>query len=123
MQHWKYQELLEAVQDTYNEELHTNRGYEYALARTFYEFETVCNEGKTEDIVVHTAIGQIVLKHPKISRDIVDILKKKLSSFHVTDIEHTLSSDEVKDLSNKTKKFLQKIPQIPIENNSNSTTH
>ncbi|MDI3411023.1 Imm3 family immunity protein [Bacillus sonorensis] len=76
MEDWEYSELLEAVREIYDNLLNEDRGYKYAIARTFYEFETVCNEGKTENLLVHLAIGEIILTHPKVFVGVVDTIKK-----------------------------------------------
>ena len=63
MKDWEYNELLEAIQDTYEQLLDEDRGYRYAIARLADEFDHL---GEIEDIIVDTAIGEIAIEHDKV---------------------------------------------------------
>ena len=84
----EYSELLEAVREIYDNLLNEDRGYKYAIARTFYEFETVCNEGKTENLLVHLAIGEIILTRV----NIISPMAKCTNKFSVLPSLHTVSN-------------------------------
>ena len=98
MEDWEYNELLESVNEVYGNLLNEERGYKYATGRTFYEFETVCNEGETENLLVHLAIGEIILGHPKVFVGVVDAIKKELGNIKSEYLDNELSPEEVEDL-------------------------
>lgn len=114
---WEYHELLEAVKETYEDFLRKNIGYRYAVARTFYEFETVCNEGKTESLLVHIALGEIVLTHEKVFVGNIEAIKKELTSVNLSQLENELTSEEIEDLSKRITNVLKGLEFVHIDYN------
>ncbi|MCF7619669.1 Imm3 family immunity protein [Bacillus sonorensis] len=115
MEDWEYSELLEAVREIYDNLLNEDRGYKYAIARTFYEFETVCNEGKTENLLVHLAIGEIILTHPKVFVGVVDTIKKELASIDMKELEKELSSEDVDNLLTRINHVNNKLNNVLLD--------
>ncbi|MFD2876463.1 Imm3 family immunity protein [Paenibacillus rhizoplanae] len=66
MDDWEYEELFEAMNRNYNNYLEKNLSDQLALARTSYDFETVRKEGILENIIVSTAMGEMILSHQKV---------------------------------------------------------
>lgn len=98
MEDWDYDELNETVKRVYDRLLNKSKGYKYAIARTFNEFETVCNEGETERLIVHLIIGEIILTHPKVYVGIVDVLRKELEYIDKNKLEKDLTLSERENL-------------------------
>ncbi|GIN64610.1 MULTISPECIES: Imm3 family immunity protein [Bacillus] len=115
MEDWEYSELLEAVREIYDNLLNEDRGYKYAIARTFYEFETVCNEGKTENLLVHLAIGEIILTHPKVFVGVVDTIKKELASIDMKELEKELLSEDVDNLLTRINHVNNKLNNVLLD--------
>ena len=63
MKDWEYDEIFDAIQETYKELLDKGRGYRYAIAKLTDEFD---NLGKVEDFIVDTAIGEIAITHEQV---------------------------------------------------------
>jgi len=123
MEDWEYNELLESVKEVYNNLLSEDRGYKYATARTFYEFETVCNEGKTENLLVHLAIGEIVLGHPKVFVGVVDTIKKELETTDKYNLENELSLEEVEDFLRRLNNVTNRINEVELDYDPNSDNY
>jgi Flp pilus assembly CpaF family ATPase len=63
MKDWEYNEIFDAIQETYEELLDEGRGYRYAIAKLADEFD---NLGKVEDFIADTAIGEIAITHEQV---------------------------------------------------------
>ncbi|PEE40895.1 Imm3 family immunity protein [Bacillus pseudomycoides] len=123
MEDWEYNELIEAVKEMYDNMLNKDRGYKYATARTFYEFETVCNEGKMENLLVHLAIGEIVVTHPKVFVGVVDTIKKELGSIDRKELEKELLSEEVEDLLTRINNVNHKLNNVILDYDPNADNY
>ncbi|SDY78913.1 Imm3 family immunity protein [Bacillus sp. 166amftsu] len=123
MEDWEYNELIEAVKEVYDNMLNEDRGYKYATARTFYEFETVCNEGETENLLVHLAIGEIIVTHPKVFVGVVDTIKKELGSIDRKELEKELVSEEVEDLLTRISNVNHKLKNVIQDYDSNADNY
>ncbi|PFD97133.1 hypothetical protein COE15_08655 [Bacillus cereus] len=123
MEDWEYNELIEAVKEVYDNMLNEDRGYKYATARTFYEFETVCNEGETENLLVHLAIGEIIVTHPKVFVGVVDTIKKELGNIDRKELEKELVSEEVEDLLTRISNVNHKLKNVIQDYDSNADNY
>ncbi|CAI8783807.1 hypothetical protein PMEGAS67_08560 [Priestia megaterium] len=63
MKDWEYNEIFDAIQETYEELVDEGRGYRYAIAKLADEFD---NLGKVEDFIADTAIGEIAITHEQV---------------------------------------------------------
>lgn len=120
MRDWKYDELLNAVKETYDDFIKEDRNDRLAVAKTFYEFETVCNEGKTENLLVHVALGEIIRTHEKVFVGNYEAIKKELETVDVNQFQNELTSEEMKDLLNRIKKVLDDIENVQIDDDPNA---
>ncbi|MGG0763462.1 Imm3 family immunity protein [Bacillus paramycoides] len=123
MEDLEYNELIEAVKEMYDNMLNEDRGYKYATARTFYEFETVCNEGKMENLLVHLSIGEIVVTHPKVFVGVVDTIKKELGSIDRKELEKELLSEEVEDLLTRINNVNHKLNNVILDYDPNADNY
>lgn len=117
MQDWQYNELFEAVNSRYNNFLNEKKGCKYALARTSYEFETVCNDGKTESIIVHTALGQIIINHENVYIGYLDSIRRELSNFSPSEVADELTANEITDLTKNINHVLTALEGMQIDYN------
>ncbi|AZV44292.1 hypothetical protein BAOM_3683 [Peribacillus asahii] len=104
MEDWEYNELFEVINEDYNDFLILNRGYEYAIARTFNEY---VNLGEVEDFIVDTAIGEILLSHDKVYIGYIEGITKRLSMFDPKEVEGELTLEEINDLSKRINKVIE----------------
>ena len=56
MKDWDYNELFDAIQETYEELLDEDRGHRYAIVKLADEFD---NLGKIEDVIVDLSLIHI----------------------------------------------------------------
>jgi hypothetical protein len=114
MENWEYDELFHTIKEFYEEFLEENRGYRYAVARLAYEFD---NLGEVEDVIVDTAIGEIVIKHEKVFVGTVEGIIKRLSSFPLEEAIGELSLGEVNDLSQRIERVLKGLREVTVDYN------
>lgn len=114
MQYWDYNELFDSIQEDYNDYLNMKRGYRYAIARLVDEYWKL---GKVEDIIVATAIGEILITHDKVFVGTIEYITKLLSSFNSLDAVDELTSDEISDLSQRIENVLEGLKKVEIDYN------
>lgn len=123
MKDWDYTELFEAINEIYENALNTKRGDRYAVARTFYEFESVLSDGPAENIIVHTALGEKILDHEEVFSGNLNAIKRTLNSFSFEALTNELTKVELEDLAAKVSRVLLGIDKIPVNHNPNAETH
>ncbi|KFN13384.1 Imm3 family immunity protein [Bacillus pseudomycoides] len=114
MENWKCNELFEAINEAYNDFLTLDRGQKDAIARTCYEY---INLGEIEDVIVDTAVGEIVLSHDKVFIGYIKGITKRLSKFNPLDAMGELTQEEIRDLSNRIHKVLEGLEKVEIDYN------
>ncbi len=114
MKDWEYNELFDAIQETYEELLDEDRGYRYAITKLADEFD---NLGKIEDVIVDTAIGEIVIGHEKVFVGRIEGITKRLSMFNPQEAEDELTLDEIKDLSRRINKVIEGLRNAEVDFN------
>ncbi|EEM16284.1 hypothetical protein bpmyx0001_26730 [Bacillus pseudomycoides DSM 12442] len=114
MENWEYNELFEAINEAYNDFLTLDRGQKDAIARTCYEY---INLGEIEDVIVDTAVGEIVLTHDKVFIGYIKGITKRLSKFNPLDAMGELTQEEIRDLSNRIHKVLEGLEKVEIDYN------
>lgn len=117
MRNWEYNELFNAIQETYEELLDEKRRYRYAIARLADEFD---NLGKIEDLIVDTAIGEIAIGHEKVYGGRIEGITKRLSLFSPQEVEGELTFEEIKDLSMRINKVIEGLKSVEIDYNSSA---
>jgi hypothetical protein len=114
MKDWAYNELFEAIQESYEELLEDGRGYRYAVAKLADEFD---NFGKIEDVIVDTAIGEFIVGHDKVFVGHIEGIIKRLSMFNPLDAEAELSQEEIKDLRRRIKSVIEGLKNVEVDYN------
>jgi Flp pilus assembly CpaF family ATPase len=111
---WEYNELFDAIQETYEELLDEDRGYRYAIAKLADEFD---NLGKIEDVIVDTAIGEIAIGHEKVFIGRIEGIIKRLSMFNPQEAGDELTLEEIKDLSRRINKVIEGLKNVEVDYN------
>ncbi|MGE6718479.1 Imm3 family immunity protein [Peribacillus frigoritolerans] len=114
MKDWEYNELFDAIQETYEELLDEDRGYRFAITKLADEFD---NLGKIEDVIVDTAIGEIAIGHEKVFVGRIEGITKRLSMFNPQEAEDELTLDEIKDLSRRINKVIEGLRNAEVDYN------
>lgn len=114
MKDWEYNELFDAIQETYEELLDEDRGYRYAIAKLADEFD---NLGKIEDVIVDTAIGEIAIGHEKVFVGRIEGITKRLSMFNPQEAGDELTLEEIKDLSRRINKVIEGLKNVEVDYN------
>lgn len=114
MKDWEYNELFDAIQETYEELLDEDRGYRYAIAKLADEFD---NLGKIEDLIVDTAIGEIAIVHDKVFVGRMEGITKRLSVFNPQEVGDELTLVDLKDLSRRINKVIDGLKNVEVDYN------
>ncbi|MGQ3376809.1 Imm3 family immunity protein [Priestia endophytica] len=117
MEYWEYDELFDAIQEDYNDYMNLNRGYRYAIARLVDEY---WNLGEIEDVVVATAIGEVLITHDKVFVGNIEHITKCLNTFNPLDAVGELAQKEISDLSTRIKKVLEGLKKVEVDYNPNA---
>lgn len=118
MDDWGYEELFEAVNRNYNNYLEKKLSNQHALARTSYDFETVRNEGIIENIIVSTAMGEIILSHQKVLIGNLKSIEELLIKFNPDELLGQISDEDLADLTTRINNVLVSLNEMPIDYNS-----
>ena len=119
MENWEYNELIEAVQEVYEELLDEDRGHRYAIARLSEEFDRM---GKMEDVIVDTVIGEIAIKNEAVFVGIIAGITRRLSLFNQSDYEGELSTEEMDNLMKRISKVIVGLKNVTIDYNPSAET-
>jgi len=101
MDDWEYEELFEAVKENYYNYLKKNLSEKHALARTSYDFETVRNEGIIENLIVGTALGEIISSHKKVFVGTLNLINETINKINPNELHGNLLEKEINDLTKK----------------------
>lgn len=94
-----------------------NLNNKHALARTSYDFETVCNEGMVEKVIIFTALGEIILRHERVFVGFLKSIEEVLNKVNFDELRGQLSDEEINDLSSRIKNVLVSLGNMPIDLN------
>ncbi|AGN37669.1 Imm3 family immunity protein [Bacillus paralicheniformis] len=114
MKDWEYNELFDAIQETYEELLDEDRGHRYAIAKLADEFD---NLGTIEDVIVDTAIGEILIGQDKVFVGRINGITNRLSRFNPQEAEGELALEEIKDLSRRINKVIEGLKNVEVDYN------
>ncbi|MCP1446935.1 Imm3 family immunity protein [Priestia sp. YIM B13446] len=117
MKDWEYNEIFDAIQETYKELLDEDRGYRYAIAKLTDEFD---NLGKVEDFIVDTAIGEIAITHEQVFVGHIRGIAGRLGKFNPNEAEDELTLDEIKDLLARMNKVIVGLQNVEVDYNSSA---
>ncbi|KMT63015.1 Imm3 family immunity protein [Paenilisteria newyorkensis] len=95
MKDWDYEELFEAINESYVEFLANGRGEKFAVARAFNEYADM---GIIEDIITDVAIGEILLSQDKVFIGYMEGITSRLSEVKKDNLKNELSSEEIENL-------------------------
>jgi hypothetical protein len=115
MEEWEYRELIEAVQETYKEFLKRENGDTRKVTARLSDY--FYNMGKTEDLIILTVIGEIVLTHEDVFIGLEKRVRSELGAFRAEEYAHELTREELQDLSDRIRNVLQGIEHVKIREN------
>ena len=114
MKYWEYNEIFNAIQETYEELLDEGRGYRYAIAKLTDEFD---NLGKVEDFIVDTAIGEIAITHKQVFVGRIRGITGRLGKFNPKEAEDELTLDEIKNLLTRINIVIEGLKHVKVDYN------
>jgi len=118
MDDWEYEELFESVKENYYNYLKKKLSEKHALARTSYDFETVRNEGIIENLIVATALGEIISSHKQVFIGNLNSINETINKTNLNELHGKLLEKEINDLAKKMKIVLNSLNNMPIDYNS-----
>ena len=93
---WEYNELMEAVKNTYLRFLSTDQVKKHVIAKLVNEY---ANMGKLEDIIVDVAIGEIMIEQRIMLEGSFNAIRKNFKEFDTANAKDELSEKETEDLA------------------------
>lgn len=114
MKDWEYNELFDTLQEAYEEIMDEGRGYRYAIAKLADEFD---NLGKIEDVIVDTAIGEILLTHDKVFVGRIEGIIKRLKLFNPLEAHGELTIEETMDLLKRISRVREGLKNAEVDYN------
>lgn len=113
-------ELVENINEAYNEFIEKNRGERYAIARLFEEFDTYNNGDLLEDIVINMAIGEIVKKQDSVFIGNLECIKKSLEKYEniKEELKNEITKQELEEITVRVNKVLNMLGKMRIDINS-----
>lgn len=114
-------ELVENINEAYNEFLEKNRGERYAIARLFEEFDTYNNGDLVEDIIVNMAIGEIVIEQDSIFKGNLECIKKSLHKYETVkeELKKEITEQELEKIAFRVTKVLNILDKMNVYTNIN----
>lgn len=112
-------ELVENINEAYNEFLEKNRGERYAIARLFEEFDTYNNGDLVEYIIVNLAIGEIIIKQDSVFKGNLECIKKTLQKYEnlKEDLKKEITEQELCNLTFRVTKVLNMLDKMNVDTN------
>ena len=113
-------ELVENINEAYNEFIEKNRGERYAIARLFEEFGTYNNGDLVEDIVINMAIGEIVIEQESVFIGNLECIKKSLGKYENVkeELKNEISEQELSEITVRINRVLNILDKMSIDTNS-----
>ena len=113
-------ELVENINEAYNEFIEKNRGERYAIARLFEEFDTYNNGDLVEDIVTNMAIGEIVIEQDSVFIGNLQCIKKSLQKYEniKEELKNEITEQELVEITVSVNKVLNMLDKMSIDSNS-----
>lgn len=111
---WEYNELIEAINDSYQEYKDAHMSNSEAFARTAGDFETVNNIGTFEKAIVTVALGQLLVRQSKV---LIISKENLLSTFESIDrnlLEQHLTPEQFENWLARKERILQEIDKKPV---------
>lgn len=114
MEEWTYEELKEAIYEDIQEFKNDNYLNSQIAGRCFYEYTTVILEGYTESVLIHTIIGDYIIK--ECSEDTLkfhsDQISANLRNYSREKLDGSLNELEIKELEININEILNKIQSL-----------
>jgi glutathionyl-hydroquinone reductase len=112
-------ELVENINEAYNEFIEKNRGERYAIARLFEEFDTYNNGELAEDIVVNMAIGEIIIEQDSVFKGNLECIKKSLHKYENVkeELKKEITEQELEQITVRVNKVLNMLEKMNIDTN------
>ncbi|MBC1502175.1 hypothetical protein HB943_16355 [Listeria weihenstephanensis] len=95
MKDWEYEELIKAINESYENFLKIGRGEKFAIARAFNEYADM---GEIEDIITDIAIGEILLYQDKVFIGYIKGITGRLSGVKKDNLKNELSDEQIENL-------------------------
>ncbi|MEO3943983.1 Imm3 family immunity protein [Gorillibacterium sp. CAU 1737] len=112
--HWDYEELFEAIRETYQEFWSEYRNGTQALARTLSEFEAVMNLGAFERSIILIAYGELLVTHSKVFHKSKEYLVNELENLNFEQVKDKATLEQLHDLDARKKVIIEKIEQKTV---------
>lgn len=112
-------ELIENINESYNEFLQKNRGERYAIARLFEEFHMYNNGDLIEDIIVNIVIGELIIKQDSVFKGTLECIKKSLQRYENAkeELKKGITEQELDKIVLRVTKVLSMLDKMSIDTN------
>ncbi len=113
-------ELIDDINEAYNEFVEQNRGERYAIARLFDEFDTMGSED-IDDIITNMAIGELIIKQDSVFIGNLQCIKKSLMNFDnlKNELKTEITEKELNNIESRIKKVLEMLDTMKVTTDPN----
>jgi len=112
MEDWGYNELIDAVYETYAEYLERGMGPKEAYVRAGAEFD---NLGMVENIIADAVIGKIIIGLGEGLEGTISGIGKRLETFEILSARDELSVAELEDLQRRIQIVLDGFKTVTVD--------
>ncbi|MDP4099120.1 Imm3 family immunity protein [Paenibacillus sp. P96] len=114
MQDWEYNELVEHVDEVFNNSIKDGLNALQAGGRCLYEFANVIEEGETEKTIFYINLALLQMDRGVLSTRVYEEIGSIVETFDIDKFVSELSLDDAMDLSERIQSVKTKLPSIEI---------
>lgn len=112
MKNWEYQELIDAIYETYAEFQKAGKGSKEAYIRTGDEF---LRSGELEDVIVFLVLGEIMLEIGEGIFNYIEAIRENFNVFDFNMAKDELSSEDFNDFKQRSDDVLKGLNSIKVD--------
>ncbi len=114
MQEWEYSELIEYVDEVFNNSINDGLNALQAGGRCLYEFANVIEEGETEKTIFYISLAYLQIDKGVLSARIYEEVDNIIKVFDIDNFVDELGLDDAKDLSRRIESLKTKMQSAEV---------
>jgi hypothetical protein len=114
MQDWEYNELIEYVDEVFNNSINDGLNALQAGGRCLYEFANVIEEGDTEKTIFYICLAHLQIDKGVLSSRIYEVVDSIVQAYDIDRFVNELGFDDAKDLSERIESVKTKLKTVEI---------
>jgi hypothetical protein len=114
MQDWEYNELIEYVEEVFNNSINDGLNALQAGGRCLYEFANVIEEGETEKTIFYICLAYLQIDKGMLSSRIYEAVDSIVQAYEIGIFVNELGLDDAKNLSERIESVKTKLQTVKI---------